>query len=71
MSQTFEKSLEELEFIVKKLEEGEMPLEESLEIFERGVKLARECKEKLVAAERRIEVLSKSADGSFEVSELS
>ena len=56
-SQTFESSLTSLEKIVRELERGELPLEKSLELFERGVKLSRECQERLQEAERRIEVL--------------
>jgi exodeoxyribonuclease VII small subunit len=60
MKQTFESSLGELERIVRKLEDGEMSLEESLKLFEDGVKLSRECQERLDQAERRIEVLLKT-----------
>ena len=56
-SQNFESSLAALEKIVRELERGELPLEKSLELFERGVRLARECQERLQQAERRIEVL--------------
>ena len=56
-SQNFESSLAALEKIVRDLERGELPLEKSLELFERGVKLSRECQERLQEAERRIEVL--------------
>ena len=65
MAKTFESSLKELETIVKQLEEGDMPLEESLKLFETGVRLSRECRERLTNAERRIEVLMKEADGSM------
>lgn len=65
MAKTFEASLKELETIVKQLEEGDMPLEESLKLFESGVRLSRECRERLTNAERRIEVLMKEADGSI------
>jgi exodeoxyribonuclease VII small subunit len=65
MAKTFEASLKELETIVKQLEEGDMPLEESLKLFEAGVRLSRECRERLTNAERRIEVLMKEADGSI------
>ena len=67
MAKTFESSLKELEHIVKQLEEGDLPLEESLKLFENGVKLSRECRERLTNAERRIEVLMKEADGSINV----
>lgn len=65
MSKTFESSLNDLEQIVKQLEDGDMPLEESLKLFEDGVRLSRECRERLSNAERRIEVLMKEADGSM------
>ena len=65
MANTFEASLKKLETIVKQLEEGDMPLEESLKLFETGVRLSRECRERLNNAERRIEVLMKEADGSM------
>ena len=61
--QTFEASLAALERIVRELERGELPLEKSLELFEQGVKLSRECQERLNEAERRIEVLLKDDDG--------
>ena len=53
----FESAIGELESIVKTLEDGELPLEKSLELFERGVELSRFCHSRLEAAERRIEVL--------------
>ena len=65
MEKSFEKSLDELEKIVRKLEDGDLPLEESLKLFENGVKLSRECRDRLTAAERRIEVLMKDADGNL------
>jgi len=60
---SFEASLEELERIVRELEQGEMPLERSLELFEHGVKLSRECQERLNQAERRIEILMRDNQG--------
>ena len=65
MPKTFEASLKELEDIVKQLEEGDLPLEESLKLFETGVKLSRECRERLTSAERRIEVLMKDSNGNL------
>ena len=62
--QTFETSLESLEKIVRKLEDGDLSLEESLKLFEDGVKLSRECQERLNQAERRIEVLLKDENGN-------
>lgn len=63
-TQTFEASLKDLEKIVRRLEDGELPLEESLKLFESGVKLSRECQERLNQAERRIEVLLADENGN-------
>src|SRR2546423_13857671 len=60
----FETQLASLERIVRELERGDLPLEQSLELFEQGVKLSRECQERLNEAERRIEVLLRGGDGS-------
>jgi exodeoxyribonuclease VII small subunit len=54
----FESAIGELESIVKQLEEGDLPLDRSLALFERGVELSRYCHETLGAAQRRIEVLT-------------
>jgi exodeoxyribonuclease VII small subunit len=62
---TFESSLKELERIVEELEAGDLPLERSLELFEQGVKLSRECQKRLDQAERKVEILLKGADGSY------
>ncbi|MEP6944581.1 MAG: exodeoxyribonuclease VII small subunit [Acidobacteriota bacterium] len=70
MEKTFEKSLDELETIVMKLEDGDLPLEESLKLFENGIKLSRECRERLTAAERKIQVLIKDASGELVASDL-
>jgi exodeoxyribonuclease VII small subunit len=56
---TFEAAKKRLGAIVEKLEEGELPLEESLRLFEEGISLARTAQEKLDGAEKRIEVLLK------------
>ena len=66
--QNFETSLEELERIVRELERGDLPLEESLELFEQGVKLSRACQERLSEAERRIEILTRDSQGRTTVS---
>ena len=58
----FETAIAELESIVKKLEEGELPLEQSLALYERGVQLSRFCHSRLEDAERRIEILSERGD---------
>lgn len=62
-AQSFEASLAALEKIVRELERGDLPLEESLQLFENGVKLSRECQERLSQAERRIEILLRDAEG--------
>jgi exodeoxyribonuclease VII small subunit len=61
---TFEASLQELERIVRNLENGDLSLEESLKLFEDGVKISRQCQERLNQAERRIEILMKDTDGN-------
>jgi exodeoxyribonuclease VII small subunit len=58
----FESAIAELESIVKKLEEGDLPLEQSLELFERGIRLSRFCHSTLEAAERRIEILNERGE---------
>lgn len=57
---SFEESLKELESIVSKLESGEMSLEESLEKFESGTKLYKDCKDQLSIAEKKIAILTDS-----------
>ena len=58
-SPTFEASLEELERIVKDLEKGDLPLEQSLALFENGMRLSGDCKRQLEEAESRVEILMK------------
>jgi exodeoxyribonuclease VII small subunit len=59
----FEDALKQLEDIVQKLEKGELALEESLALYERGITLARLCHAKLEEAEGKIEMLVKDARG--------
>jgi exodeoxyribonuclease VII small subunit len=54
----FESAIAELESLVKTLEDGDLALERSLELFERGVQLSRFCHAKLEEAERRVEILN-------------
>jgi exodeoxyribonuclease VII small subunit len=61
----FEAALAELEAIVQRLERGELPLEESLRQFERGVALTRSCQKALRQAEQKIRVLGKDSDGEI------
>jgi len=58
----FESAIAELEKIVKQLEEGDLPLDKSLALFERGVTLSRYCHDRLGAAERRIEQLTERGE---------
>ena len=58
----FESAIAELETIVKTLEEGDLALEKSLALFERGVQLSRFCHSKLEEAERRVEILTEGGD---------
>ncbi|WP_166268538.1 exodeoxyribonuclease VII small subunit [Marinobacter caseinilyticus] len=62
----FEKSLNELEALVRDLEQGELSLEQSLTAFERGVRLTRECQQALKSAEQRVEQLTERSDGTLE-----
>ena len=55
--ETFESCLEELEKVVKELEAGDLPLERSLELFERGMGLSDSCRKQLEQAETRVEML--------------
>ena len=59
----FERAIDELELIVKRLEEGKVPLEESVAIYERGEALKRRCEELLRHAEARVEKITLNADG--------
>jgi exodeoxyribonuclease VII small subunit len=57
--ESFEAALERLEKIVKDLENGDLPLEKSLELFEKGMALSESCRKQLSAAETRVEILLK------------
>ncbi|MBI4208689.1 MAG: exodeoxyribonuclease VII small subunit [Deltaproteobacteria bacterium] len=61
----FEESLKRLEATVKKLEKGDLPLEESLHHFEEGIRLSRLCMEQLNTAEKRVELLLKDKENRF------
>jgi exodeoxyribonuclease VII small subunit len=62
---SFEQSLKRLEAIVDQLEKGDLALEDSLKLFEEGVKLSSACKKELDAAEGKVQVLIKQRDGSL------
>ena len=60
---TVEQSLERIEELVAKMEAGNLPLDEVIATFEEGIKLVRDCREKLTAAEKRIQILVKDNAG--------
>jgi exodeoxyribonuclease VII small subunit len=64
---TFEESLKKLEGIVAQLERGDLPLEDSIKMFEEGVRLSSLCKQELESAESKVEILLKQRDGSLKV----
>ncbi len=70
---TFEESMKELEEVVAKLESGEVTLDESLKLFEKGIKLSSICQKKLDEAERRVKILtgsgSEMTEENFEAAE--
>jgi len=60
----FEEALARLEAIVNELERGQLPLDDSMRIFEEGMKLSKTCLKMLEDAERKVEILLKDKDGS-------
>jgi exodeoxyribonuclease VII small subunit len=67
---SFEEQLAALESVVEQLERGELPLDESVRLFEEGVKLSNACKKELEAAEGRIQVLVEHRSGGLRVADL-
>ena len=61
----FERSLQRLEEVVKRLESANLPLDEAMKLFEEGVELTRDCQKQLEQAEGRVEILLKKADGKI------
>lgn len=61
---TFEEQLAELEKVVERLEQGGLPLDETLDLFENGMKLSKACKSQLASAEARIQVLLEPGQSS-------
>lgn len=55
---TFEQSMQELESLVSKMEQGDLPLEDALQSFERGIQLARHSQQKLKSAEQKVQLLT-------------
>ena len=66
-TEQFEESLQKLQTIVDRLERGDLPLEESMESFAEGVRLAQYCHQKLEEAENRVQMLLKDQDGRWTV----
>ncbi len=67
---TFEEALTEVENKVRKLEGGELSLEDSLALFEEGIALTRECHEKLDAADQKLVELTRTSDGGIQEREI-
>lgn len=68
--QSFESALEDLEQLVEQLESGDLPLEDSLAAFEKGVNLVKFCNQKLTEVEKKIELLVKDKDGKLQITAL-
>lgn len=64
-SDLFEESLKKLQAIVEKMERGDLPLEEAVESYTEGVRLAQYCHQKLEEAEARVQMLMKDLDGEW------
>jgi exodeoxyribonuclease VII small subunit len=60
----FEEALAELESLVERLERGDLPLDDALKTFERGVELTRHCQSSLKAAQQKVEILLKRGSGT-------
>lgn len=69
-SQTFEAAVERLEQIVKKMEQGEIPLDEALALFQEGTGLVRQCTRQLDEAELMVSTLTKGPDGQPVITEM-
>lgn len=67
--QTFETALQRLEHVVEEMESDKLPLEDLLTHYEEGIKLVQVCQEKLTAAEKRIEIITRNAAGEPQIEE--
>lgn len=65
--QNFESALEELELVVEQLESGDLPLDDSLAAFEKGVGLVKFCNDKLSEVEKKVELLIKDKEGKMQL----
>lgn len=68
-SPTFEQSLKRLEEIVEQLEQGDVPLDDAVKMYEEGIELSKACVEKLTQAELRLKKLAKDMQGNFRLIE--
>ena len=66
---TLEHSLKRLEEIVNSLESGDVPLDDAVELYEEGIRISKECAEKLKSAELKIKKLSKGVEEQLQLSE--
>lgn len=62
---TFEENVKQLETIVAQLERGDLPLEDSIKLFEEGMGLSTACKDQLETAEGKVQILMRQRDGSL------
>jgi exodeoxyribonuclease VII small subunit len=67
--QNFEELMKRLESIVEKMEEGEIPLDKSVKLYEEGIELSKQCLDHLRKTELRLKRLSKDIDGTFSLEE--
>ncbi len=67
---TFEETLKQLEAVVERLEEGNLPLAEALRLFEKGLKASNLCRTRLEEAKQQVEVLVVESGGAFRLTEL-
>ncbi len=67
---TFEETLKQLEAVVERLEEGNLPLAEALRLFEEGLKASNLCRTRLEEAKQQVEVLVVESGGAFRLTEL-
>lgn len=63
--QTFEKSIDQLEQIIRELEAGDLPLEKAIQRFEEGIRLSKECAQKLDETEKKISILIQDMGGDL------
>ena len=66
MAKSFEEAMKELGDIVEKLEDGDVSLEESIKLFENGMKLSKTCQKMLENAEKKVSVLTADEDGEMQ-----